>query len=177
VNGAERLRGHGDMLYYDGRTYPIRGQGSLVTSAEIQKVLNYLKDQLTPSYSFEPAEENEQEVSGQRAADDILEDDKFEAALRLVLERQEASVSIIQRNFGVGWSRAGRLMDMMYRLGIVGPYEGSKPRQILVDPAEYLALLAQGGIEALRKRKPDKEPKPQLPLDEGEPDDATSEEE
>lgn len=177
VNGAERLRGHGDMLYYDGRTYPIRGQGSLVTSAEIQKVLNYLKDQLTPSYSFEPAEESEQEVSGQRAADDILEDDKFEAALRLVLERQEASVSIIQRNFGVGWSRAGRLMDMMYRLGIVGPYEGSKPRQILVDPAEYLALLAQGGIDALRKRKPDQEPKPQLPLDEGEPDDATSEEE
>jgi len=149
INGAERLRGRGDMLYYDGKTYPLRAQGALVTRAEVQKVLDYLKAQLAPTYSFEPSEEHEQNRKSPPTHE--IQDEYFEAALRLVLERQEASVSILQRRFKIGWSRAGRLMDMMYRLGIVGPYEGSKPRQILVDCAELLAILDKEGLEGVKR--------------------------
>ncbi len=70
--------------------------------------------------------------------DALSDEDLYEIALRLVLESRKASVSYIQRRLRIGYARAGRLMDMMEEQGIVGPYQGSKPRDLLVDPAEYL---------------------------------------
>jgi S-DNA-T family DNA segregation ATPase FtsK/SpoIIIE len=82
-----------------------------------------------------------------------LTDELYGRALRLILESKKASVSLIQRRMKIGYARAGRLMDLMEDRGIVGPYQGSKPRQLLVDPLEYLRKIdAAGGKKAREQR-------------------------
>lgn len=129
-NGAERLIGRGDMLYQSpSAAKTIRIQGAYITDKEIEAVVQFLKSQGTPEYET---------AIGERTlkveASEEIDDELFEDAVRLVVNSGQASISLLQRRFRIGHSRAARLMDMMELKGIVGPYQGSKPREVLVRP-------------------------------------------
>ena len=131
--GAERLLGKGDMLYHPiGASKPIRAQGSFVSDKEVAALVEFWKAQGTPEY--QEAVFQEQQESAELAAE--ADDELFEDACRLVVETGTASISMIQRRFRVGYARAARLIDMMELRGIVGPYQGSKPREVLMTPDE-----------------------------------------
>ena len=134
ANGAEKLLGRGDLLFLPpGSSKMIRTQGTLVRDEEINRVLDFIKAQgfvWTRTDIFE-------QVRKESSADATEEDDLYDDAVRIVMETQQASVSILQRRLRVGYTRAARLMDLMEAKGIVGPYKGSKARDILVsDSAE-----------------------------------------
>lgn len=124
--GAERLLGKGDMLISTGGAKPYRAQGAWVSDKEVQALVDFWKRQGEPVYQ-EGVLQTTKEGGGVEEADDELFDD----AVRLVLETGSASISMIQRRFRVGYARAARLIDMMEQRGIVGPYQGSKPRELL----------------------------------------------
>lgn len=135
MNGAESLLGKGDMLFLKpGEAKPIRGQCSFVKDEEIQKVIDFIKKQQKPIYDETILNQQKQEG----AAADQGKDEFYDEALRLVLETNQASVSILQRRLRLGYTRAARLIDMMEQNGIVGAYCGSKPREILVDREQWL---------------------------------------
>lgn len=126
--GAERLLGKGDMLFYpSGSNKPSRAQGALISDKEVQELVEFWKDQGSPEYQNEVLTERASEVTGDDEADDELFDD----AVRLVMDTETASISMLQRRFRIGYSRAARLIDMMELKGYVGPYQGSKPREVL----------------------------------------------
>jgi len=126
--GAERLLGKGDMLFHPlGSGKPQRVQGAFIGDSEVEDVVNYWKQQGSPDYQYHVLEVDDPSSSG---ADDE-EDELFEEAVRLVREQGYASVSMLQRRFRVGYARAARLIDVMEMRGIVGPYQGSKPRAVL----------------------------------------------
>ncbi len=137
VMGAEHLLGKGDMLYLPpGSSRLVRVHGAFVTEAEINRVVDFWKQQAAPEYdqSFlvappdeEGAEENEEEFSGER-------DPMYEEAVRVVLEMGKASTSTLQRRLRLGYGRAARILDIMQREGIIGPPDGSKPREVLKRP-------------------------------------------
>jgi len=132
--GAEKLLGHGDMLYLPvGSTKPIRVQGAFVSDREIEALVGYVRSQGKPRYVPDILSVEE---SGDDKEDDVG-DDLFEDAVRVVLETGQASISMIQRKLRVGYTRAGRLIDMMEERGIVGPFEGSKAREILMTWEQY----------------------------------------
>jgi len=141
--GAERLIGRGDMLYAPiDASKPKRIQGAFVTRGDIERIVRHLQDQAEPEFSIVPeVPEEEEDFSGEMEASDEL----FAAAAEYVIMEQEASVSMIQRRFKVGYARAGRLIDMMERRGLVGPHEGSKPRHVLVAPGMADAVLMGRG--------------------------------
>jgi len=148
VNGAETLLGQGDMLFKPlGSTHMQRIQGAYITEEEIALLVNHWRRQAEPEFREEllrrPEEaRREEEDSLNPDADELLVD-----AARLVIETGNASVSMLQRRLRVGYTRAGRLIDMLERRGIVGPWEGSKPRQILVDREEIEQVLAALKLE------------------------------
>ncbi|HBR14771.1 MAG TPA: cell division protein FtsK [Candidatus Omnitrophica bacterium] len=135
MNGAENLLGKGDMLFIKpGDAKPTRGQCSYVKDEEIHRVIQYIKEQQTPVY-----DENiliHQKPGAKPGSDE--KDEYYDEAVKLVIETQQASVSILQRRLRLGYTRAARLIDMMEQNGIVGPYCGSKPRDILVDREKWL---------------------------------------
>ncbi len=136
ANGAENLLGKGDMLFIQpGDAKPTRGQGNYVKDDEIQRVIKFIKDQQKPVYDDSIL--NPQK-SGGGPEGDGEKDEYFDEAVRLVIETNQASVSILQRRMRLGYTRAARLIDMMEQAGIVGPYVGSKPRDILVDREQWL---------------------------------------
>jgi DNA segregation ATPase FtsK/SpoIIIE, S-DNA-T family len=151
-NGAETLLGQGDMLFRPiGTSKMSRIQGAFVTEDEIARVCGHWARQGEPEFDEELLVASEPEVTeggeGDLSpdADDLLAD-----AARIVVESETASVSMIQRRLRVGYTRAGRLIDMLERRGIISGYEGSKPRQVLVSQAELprlLERLASGMIE------------------------------
>ncbi len=130
MGGAEKLLGKGDMLFYPvGASKPIRIQGAFVSEKEVGRVVAFIKKQSkTPNYEDTIIEQLNQ-------SDSILEDtdELFEDALELVVEAQQASISMLQRKLRIGYNRAARLIDDMEQKGFVGSYEGSKPRQVLID--------------------------------------------
>src|SRR5690625_272416 len=127
--GAERLLGKGDMLFHPlGSGKPQRVQGAFIGDREVEDVVAYWKAQGTPDYDH-AVFEVEESVGPDAAEPD---DELFDDAVRLVREQGQASVSMIQRRFRVGYSGAARLIDMMEMRGIVGPYQGSKPREVLM---------------------------------------------
>jgi len=129
MGGAERLIGRGDMLYYPlGASKPMRAQGAWISDSEIEALVNFWKKQGEPVYNEEIGQEM---ASSPEEFDD--DDELLEDAIRLVVENGQASISMLQRRFRIGYSRAARLIDMMELRGIVGPYQGSKPREVLVD--------------------------------------------
>lgn len=130
MGGAEKLLGRGDMLFYPvGTNKPIRIQGAFVSEKEVERVVTFIKEQSgTPDY-----EDTIIEQLSQSSSIPVDEDELFEDALRLVVEAQQASISMLQRRLRIGYSRAARLIDIMESKGFVGPYEGSKPRQVLID--------------------------------------------
>ncbi len=140
-NGADKLLGRGDLLLMDPRkSKVIRAQGAWVQDAEIDRLTAFIKGQRKPTY-----QENILQSHGARKQDGggFDRDEVYEEAKRTVLQTGMASVSYLQRRLGVGYTRAARLIDMMEEDGIVGPYRGAKPREILVErPAKSDAVEA-----------------------------------
>jgi len=135
MNGADKLLGRGDMLFLQpGEAKPIRAQGSLVRDKEIERVVEFIKTQQEPIYEEEIIREQAKSASFVFAEKDEL----FDEAVKMILESNQASVSILQRRMRLGYTRAARLIDSMEQEGIIGPYRGSKPREILVDKDEWL---------------------------------------
>ncbi|MBI1320572.1 MAG: DNA translocase FtsK [Candidatus Hydrogenedens sp.] len=132
--GAEKLIGMGDLLYLPaGQSKPMRIQGAFVSDEEMFALIAHLKRQAPPQYRDEIANygKNTEKLAELDAEDDPL----FDEAVQVVLETGQASISMVQRRLRVGYTRAARLIDMMELRGIVGPHEGSKAREILVDAA------------------------------------------
>ena len=143
--GAETLLGQGDMLFRPVGTSKLsRIQGAFVTEDEIARVCGHWAKQGEPEFDEELLQAKEPEV-GEVAEGEFSpdQDDLLADAARIVVESESASVSMIQRRLRVGYTRAGRLIDMLERRGIISGYEGSKPRQVLVSQAELPRLLGQ----------------------------------
>ncbi|WLD95210.1 DNA translocase FtsK [Alkalihalobacillus sp. AL-G] len=132
MGGAEKLLGKGDMLFFPiGANKPTRVQGAFLSDEEVQKVVDFVISQQKAKYQEEMIPTDEPEKTIQE-----VEDDLFDDAVSLILEMQTASVSMLQRRFRIGYTRAARLIDAMEARGIVGPYEGSKPREVLISAHE-----------------------------------------
>jgi S-DNA-T family DNA segregation ATPase FtsK/SpoIIIE len=133
IGGAEKLVGHGDMLFLPaGASRPVRVQGAYVSEKEILAVVGYIKRQAKAEYEKEILEEVHAENR-----DKVKEDDLVEEAMRVVVKSGTASASLLQRKLRVGYARAARLIDILEDLGVVGGYEGSKPRAVLMTPEEW----------------------------------------
>ncbi|MBQ2178493.1 MAG: DNA translocase FtsK, partial [Oscillospiraceae bacterium] len=154
--GAEKLVGRGDMLYAPlGEGKPRRVQGCLITAEEIERVVSFVKENGEASYDKDVIDKIEQNVAekekggskGASAPTEPAEDDGDEmlpAAIEVVLETGQASVSMLQRRLKLGYSRAARLVDQMEERGIVGPFEGSKPRQLLITREKWQEMQMKG---------------------------------
>lgn len=148
--GAEKLLGQGDMLFFpSGYSEPVRLQGAFVSDEEVNAVVDFLKQQnLEPAYN----EEITNHVTSVQAGDgtqgaeppngDSGRDEYFADAGRFIIESGKASVGMLQRRFSVGFNRAARIMDQLSDVGVVGPAEGTKPRQIILTLEEFEELLA-----------------------------------
>jgi S-DNA-T family DNA segregation ATPase FtsK/SpoIIIE len=135
MNGADKLLGRGDMLFIEpGASKPIRAQCSLISDKEIERITAFIKSQREPQYIEEVTDPHKRQTFKKFEKDEV-----YEEAVKLVLESRQASVSILQRRLGLGYTRAARLIDMMEDEGIVGQYQGSKPRDILLTLEEYEA--------------------------------------
>lgn len=138
--GAEKLLGKGDMLYYPiGEPKPIRVKGAFVSDKEVERVVEFIKSQGNAEYDSDIIEEinSENEPVENNPGD---KDELLPQAIELVVEAGQASVSLIQRRFKVGYARAARIVDQMEARGIVGPFEGSKPRQVLITKQQWQEL-------------------------------------
>ncbi|MDE5412906.1 DNA translocase FtsK [Alkalihalobacterium chitinilyticum] len=125
--GAEKLLGRGDMLYLPvGATKPTRVQGAFLSDDEVELVVDFVISQQRAQYQEEMTPSEEPEIVAE------VDDELYQPAVDLVLEMNTASVSMLQRRFRIGYTRAARLIDEMEARGIVGPYEGSKPREVLI---------------------------------------------
>jgi S-DNA-T family DNA segregation ATPase FtsK/SpoIIIE len=136
INGAEKLVGHGDMLFAPSNvSKPVRLQGAWVTEKEIEAVTEWIRGQREPEYATTV------EGLGRPPSDDEaepgIEDELLDQAAELVVRSQLGSTSMLQRKLKVGFARAGRLMDLMEDRGIVGPGQGSKARDVLITPEEW----------------------------------------
>jgi S-DNA-T family DNA segregation ATPase FtsK/SpoIIIE len=143
--GAESLLGQGDMLFKPlGTSRLQRLQGAYVSEDEIALVVEQCRSQREQELdeSLLAAPEVEQAADGSEDDFDPDEDALLERAIEVVVQTQTASVSLIQRRLRVGYTRAGRLIDMLERRGIISGYEGSKPRRVLVNEAELDRVLA-----------------------------------
>jgi DNA segregation ATPase FtsK/SpoIIIE, S-DNA-T family len=131
-NGAERLLGQGDMFYRPpGTSRLIRSQGVLVTDDEIRQLVEFVSAQGTPA--FDPSIQNQLESS--TPAEEVTEEDEMlvEKCLEIIRQEKRASTSMLQRRLRLGYTRAARVVDILERRGILGPGDGAKPREILVD--------------------------------------------
>ncbi|MCP3762045.1 DNA translocase FtsK [Domibacillus sp. A3M-37] len=127
MGGAEKLLGRGDMLFYpSGAVKPVRVQGAFLSDEEVEDVVNFVISQQKAQYQEEMIPDDIPETTGQS------EDELYDDAVQLISEMQTASVSMLQRRFRIGYSRAARLIDEMEMKGVIGPYEGSKPRTVLI---------------------------------------------
>lgn len=151
--GAEKLLGKGDMLFYpQGYSKPLRVQGAFVSDQEVSDVVGFLKknagdqaydaavEQQIIGMSEKDAPQDEAKQKGGSGADDSL-DPYFDEACRFVVEKEKASSGMLQRVFKVGYNRAARIVDQMEAAGVVGPEEGTKPRRVLMNPAQLEEFL------------------------------------
>ncbi|MEW6661174.1 MAG: DNA translocase FtsK 4TM domain-containing protein [Bacillota bacterium] len=138
MGGAEKLLGRGDMLFFPvGASKPIRLQGVYVSDKEVEDIVVFLKAQAKPEY-LTGISETEVELAPKKEDEDEL----LPEALRLTIESGQASISMLQRRLHIGYTRAARLMDIMEQKGLVGGYEGSKPRAVLAKWEDYQRLLS-----------------------------------
>ncbi len=141
TNGAEQLLGQGDMLFLPpGTARLIRVHGAYVDEKEVKRICDFVRSQANPDYD-EKVVMSEKEFEG-GAEGELTRDEKYDDALRVVLQSGKASTSLLQRTLRIGYGRAASIIDMMHREGIVGPEDGSKPRQVLVKP-DFLERLVQ----------------------------------
>ena len=145
--GAEKLLGQGDMLFYTpSMSKPKRIQGAWVTDDEVNKITDHLRMQMAPQYNDEVVAQPVQLNGKGGVVMDLSEggDDKFKDAVRVVVERRKASTSMLQTRLGIGYQRAARIIEEMEERGIIGPQNGSKPRDVLISsPEELDELLAE----------------------------------
>ncbi|ANZ56699.1 DNA translocase FtsK [Lactobacillus helveticus] len=135
--GAEKLLGRGDMLYMPiGASKPERIQGAYIASDEVERVIDWVKKQQKVDYDETMIPKKGDNSSASSDGNDEPEDEFYNQAVDLVRRQQTASVSMLQRRFRIGYNRAARIVDEMEAKGIVGPSEGSKPRQVLVPPVK-----------------------------------------
>ena len=144
TTGAEKLIGKGDMLYAPlGEGKPTRVQGCFISSDEIEAVIAHIKQTSTAEYNEEILEHIERQAeqvdskggaSGDPGED---EDEMIEEAIDVIMDCRQASTSMLQRRLKLGYSRAARIIDQIEERGIIGPFEGSKPRQILISKEEW----------------------------------------
>ena len=156
--GAEKLLGNGDMLYYPvGIPKPIRVQGCYLSDKEVENVVNFIKKQEQSSYDDNVIKEIDKNAanSGVKKKDSAPSEDSesgpsdemLPKAIEVVIEAQSASTTLLQRKLKLGYARAARIVDELEERGIIGPYEGAKPRKVLVSKQQWLEMnaLAQGG--------------------------------
>ena len=152
MNGAEKLLGKGDMLYYpQGLQKPLRVQGAFVSDKEVSDVVEFLKEHNEgEGYSSDIEERmNNISVSASTGADSASgegddRDAYFLDAAKLLIDKDKGSIGMIQRYFKVGFNRAARIMDQLEEAGVVGPDEGTKPRQVLMSPEQLEAFIEEG---------------------------------
>jgi DNA segregation ATPase FtsK/SpoIIIE-like protein len=143
--GAEKLLGKGDMLYYpQSIAKPIRGQGAFITDSEVEQVLNYIKAQHAADYDDAVSDAiMTAQASGNKDKISEGNDELLPQALDIVVETGYASVSLLQRRMNVGYPRAARLIDTLHDKGYIGPFDGSKPRKLLITQTQYMELKAK----------------------------------
>jgi S-DNA-T family DNA segregation ATPase FtsK/SpoIIIE len=155
TQGAEKLVGKGDMLYAPiGSGKPKRVQGCFVSDSEVEAVAAYVKSNFVTNYDQEVMEEIERKAvqTGNKVtasdpepnADELDGDEMLPAAVDVILETGQASVSMLQRRLKLGYARAARIVDEMEEKGIVGPFQGSKPRAILITKEQWTLMQDQG---------------------------------
>lgn len=138
MNGAEKLLGRGDMLFYPtGYPKPVRLQGVFVSDKDVEEVVRFLKQQEKPVYNEEVVNQ-ETELDKPKLEEE--DDELIPEVAKIFIENGQASISLIQRRFRVGYNRAARIIDIMEKKGIIGGYEGSKPRQVLITVEDYERL-------------------------------------
>lgn len=141
VGGAEKLLGKGDMLFFPvGAPKPIRVQGAYLSDREVENLVSFWKKQAEPVYDESVAGEMQRANPG-----DTSEDDLLPRAVEIFIETGHASISLLQRRLHIGYARAARLMDIMERRGIVGGYEGSKPRSVLMTLEQFESAFKDRG--------------------------------
>ena len=151
MGGAEKLLGKGDMLYLPmGAPKPVRIQGCFVSDEEIEAVVDFIKQSQQKEVTYDQTildDIEKESIIGQKGkggahqsggedGDDA--DEMLEAAIEIVVEAEMASVSLLQRKLKLGYARAARIVDQMEQRGVVGPYEGSKPRKVLMTKQEFM---------------------------------------
>ena len=161
TQGAEKLVGKGDMLYSPiGSGKPLRVQGCFVTDMEVEAVASFVKENSAANYDqsvLEEIDKNAQQTGKKSTGAAMAEpapnqeeldgDEMLPAAVEVILETKQASVSMLQRRLKLGYARAARIVDEMEEKGIVGPFQGSKPRAILITKEEWEARKNGGSVQ------------------------------
>lgn len=160
--GAEKLLGNGDMLYYPvGIPKPIRVQGCYLSDKEVENVVTFIKNQEKSEYDDNVMKEIERQAASSSSKkkdnssgsddgdEDAPADEMLPKAIEVVVEAQSASTTLLQRKLKLGYARAARIVDELEQRGIIGPYEGSKPRRVLVSKQQWYEMnaIAQGGAD------------------------------
>lgn len=148
MNGAEKLLGKGDMLFYpQGYPKPARIQGAFVSDKEVSDVVDFLKNQALGNTYNEDIEEKIQTfgnaVSGASGGGAGERDQYFEEAAKFIIEKDKASIGMLQRVFKIGFNRAARIMDQLCDAGVVGEEEGTKPRKVLMSMEQFEQYLEE----------------------------------
>ena len=148
MNGAEKLLGKGDMLFYpQGMSKPARVQGAFVSDKEVSGVVEYIKGQcIDGGYAADIEEKivNMSASSGGGFTNEASERDSYFAdAGKFIIEKEKASIGMLQRVFKIGFNRAARIMDQLEEVGVVGPEEGTKPRRVLMNEEQFEQLLEE----------------------------------
>jgi S-DNA-T family DNA segregation ATPase FtsK/SpoIIIE len=163
--GAESLLGRGDMLFKDpSKNKPFRIQGIWVSPEEVQRVVNYIKQQspnveyTTKVTEFKAKEEEAKEAGASSSGSN---DELFENAIKVIVNAQKGSASYLQRKLGIGYNRAAKLLEEMEELGLVGPANGSKPRDVMITDAD--AFIASLNGPAPVDKNPEEELKAENP--------------
>ncbi|MDR2908406.1 MAG: hypothetical protein LBU86_00785, partial [Oscillospiraceae bacterium] len=176
MGGAEKLLGRGDMLFYPvGMSKPLRVQGCFVTENEVEEVVGFIKEHDAPTYDEAIMEDIDRHAATTKGAkgskdpdpaEENDEDDMLPQAIECVVEAGQASTSQLQRRLKLGYARAARIIDQLEQKGVVGPFEGSKPRQVLVSRERYMEMKLLGAESAiLGKQAETRADQPPQPLD------------
>lgn len=164
--GAEKLLGNGDLLFNPvGSTKPTRIQGCFLSDEEVEKVVNFIKQQSNAEYDEAVSEEIERQAAaetdkqsgGESSSGGESYDDRIEEAIKIVVENGQASATLIQRKLSVGYARAGRIVDQLEQMGIIGPYEGSKPRKVLMTKQQYMEKMAMSSDDVVAQQDVEEE--------------------
>ncbi|WP_058485210.1 DNA translocase FtsK [Defluviitalea phaphyphila] len=147
MTGAEKLLGKGDMLFYPvGASKPIRIQGAFISDKEVEKIVESIKVESKVEYNQDIIEEITTSNNLSTKGEEV--DEYLEKAIEMVIEKEKASISMLQRYLRVGFNRAARIMEEMEKRGIVGPDEGSKPRKVLITKEEFEKMKSDTGQKA-----------------------------